>query len=52
MTIMSAFFIVAFKFDLKISWLWTGNEIIPLIFGIFTIFFAALWYLESRKLKK
>ena len=52
-TLMSGFFIFAFRFDKNsIQWLWTGMEIVPLILGISAIVFGILWFLESKNKTK
>ena len=51
-TLMSAFLIVTFKFDVNtIQWMWEGEIQVPVILGIMTLVFLWFWISEQGKLK-
>ncbi len=49
-TLMCGFLSIFFQFDKNsIKWVWTGQEIVPVILGIATLIFGVLWFLENKK---
>ena len=48
-TLMSAFFLISFKFNsTTITWMWQGDRVIPIILGVLTLVLAVFWIKESK----
>ena len=51
-TLMCGLLCFAFTFgDTGIKWLWTDNEPVAIILGIFTVILGIFWFKQAKKLK-